>query len=93
MMSLNCKVTRRFVCPDPLKVVQSTLCQPAAEPDRGSVEQIVAHCVTAIEDIAEIVLAKVNPCEGQFHASDHIEASLWGVGDRGKPIDGADVER
>ena len=77
----------------PLKVVESALCQPAPKPDRGSVEQIVAHRVTAIEDIAEIVLTEVNSCEGQFHASDDIEASLWGVGDRGKTIDSAHVER
>ena len=48
--------------------------------------------MTAVEHVAQIVLAEINPSERELDSRDHIEATLRCVGDGRKPIDGTDVE-
>ena len=48
--------------------------------------------MTAIEDIAQIILAEVNASQRKLDTSNHVQASLWSVGHRSKSVYCADVE-
>jgi len=56
-------------------------------------EQVAAHLVAAVEDVAELLLAEEDAVEADFDARHDGEASFGGVGDRRERVDGRHFER